>query len=768
MRLSKIKKLVISSWPLIIFILAIAIFFRQFLFAGKLPIPADTIVGIYHPWRDVVWDNLTAGVPFKNFLITDPVRQQYPWRQLASDLIREGQLPLWNPYSFAGSPLLANLQSAAFYPLNLLFFSLPFNFAWSSLIFLQPLLGGLFLYAYLGHLKLDKTASLLGAISFSLSGFFIAWLEWGTVLHVALWLPLILLAIDKIIRGFSKVWGIILIFSLASSLFAGHLQTSFYLILFSLIYLACRLLQVKKNRNKLALLFIILYVLFIIITSVQWLPTLQLIKLSAREIDQSQFNQPGWFLPWQNLVQFLVPDFFGNPATLNYWGIFNYAEFIGYLGVIPLFFALLAISWRRDKKTLFFTGLFLVALSFALPTPWAKLPYQLKIPLISSSQPTRLMFIVDFCLAVLAAFGLDSFLKKKMSWKKIILTLMPFFLLYSLLWLFVLGARKIWPDTPWVTNSAVGKRNLILPSVMLMMFSGLIFSFYLIKIIFKKKKQFILYASRLMFSALLLLATFDLLRFGWKFTPFVKEEWLFPQTETIEFLKKDKTIFRFMTTDRRLFAPNFSISYGLQTVEGYDPLYLSRYAELIAASERGEPDISPPFGFNRIITPHNFESKIIDLLNVKYVLSLKDENSAKLVKVFEEGQTRVYENKEVFPRVFMVYDFRVAQDKQEVIELMMDGKINLAKTAILEESPPLSDLTEGKSEIAIKEYQENQVKVEVETNKQGILILTDSYYPGWKASIDGKEAKIYRTNYNFRGILLPEGTHQVIFEYGWY
>jgi hypothetical protein len=385
MPLSKIKKLTINSWPLVIFILAIAIFFRQFLFAGKLPIPADTIVGMYHPWRDVVWDNFTAGVPFKNFLITDPVRQQYPWRQLAMAFFKKGQPPLWNPYSFAGTPLLANLQSAPFYPFNLLFFSLPFNFAWGGLIFLQPLLGGFFLYAYLRHLKLNKAASLLGAISFSLSGFSIAWLEWGTVLHVALWLPLILLAIDKIVESFSKIWGIILIFSLTSSFFAGHLQISFYLILFSLIYLVWRLLQVKKNRRRLVLLFVVLYSLFIILAAIQWRPTLQFIKLSGREIDQSQFNQPGWFLPWQNLVQFLAPDFFGNPTTLNYWGIFNYAEFIGYIGVVPLVFAFLAIFWRRDKKTLFFTSLFLVALSFALPTPWAKLLYQLELPLISSS-----------------------------------------------------------------------------------------------------------------------------------------------------------------------------------------------------------------------------------------------------------------------------------------------------------------------------------------------------------------------------------------------
>ncbi len=770
--------MIVAHWSIILIGLVVAIFFHQFLLGGLLPLPADTIVGMYHPWRDVVWDNFTAGVPFKNFLITDPVRQQYPWRELGIDLISQGQLPLWNPYTLAGGPLLANLQGAVFYPLNILFFVLPFNLAWSGLIFLQPLLAGFFLYAYLRQLKLEKLAAFLGAISFSLSGFFIAWLEWGTVLQVALWMPLILLAIDKIVLSIKSqvlsksgnllLWGLVFVFSLTVSFLAGHLQTSFYLVLFSIIYLVWRLLQTKKDRRKLILLFCFLYSLFLLLTSIQWLPTLQFIKLSAREIDQSQFNQPGWFIPWQNLVQFLAPDFFGNPTTLNYWGIFNYAEFLGYLGVIPLIFAFLAIIWRRDKTTLFFSFLVFLFLSFALPTPWAKLPYWLNLPLISTSQPTRLLFIVDFCLAVLAALGVDAFLKKKISWGKIILTLIPFSIFYGLLWLFVLGAKKIWPEAPWVVNLAVSQRNLILPTAIFAGLAGLMVASWLTPKLFKKKRFIIRYSRLLILIGIVLLTIFDLLRFGWKFTPFVKEEWLFPSTETVEFLKKDQDVFRLMTTDRRLLAPNFSIPYRLQTIEGYDPLYLSRYAELIAASERGEANIEPPFGFNRIITPHNYESRIIDLLNTKYLLSLDEEDSPKWVKVFEEGQTKVYQNQNVFPRAFIVYQYQLAKDKQEAIDLLMNEGIDLRETVILESDQPETGLVKGENKVAILDYEENKVLIEVETSQSGILVLTDSFYPGWQAKIDGQGTQIYRADYNFRGVIVPEGNHQVTFEYGWY
>ena len=116
MRLSKLNKI----WPLVLLLAIVSLFFRSFIFEGKLPLPADTVLGMYHPWRDVVWDNFTAGVPFKNFLITDPVRQQYPWRELAISLLKQRELSLWNPYTFAGMPLLANFQSGAFYPFNIL------------------------------------------------------------------------------------------------------------------------------------------------------------------------------------------------------------------------------------------------------------------------------------------------------------------------------------------------------------------------------------------------------------------------------------------------------------------------------------------------------------------------------------------------------------------------------------------------------------------------------------------------------------------------
>ncbi len=753
-----------KKYLLVIFLLPF-IFFWQFIFKGALPIPADTIVGLYHPWRDLYSNNYPNGIPFKNFLITDPVRQLYPWRYLAIESLKNGKLPIWNPYNNAGTPLLSNLQSAVFYPLNFVLLVFPFEIGWSVLIFLQPLLGGLFLFLYLNNIRLRHEASLLGSIAFSFGGFFTSWLEWNTLLHVALYLPLILLSVDKILLivdnklKLSKLvfWGGIFPLALGLALFAGHAQTFFYLFMLVFIYLIVRIFSSKKEaRGKIGLLFILCYLFFALITLSQYLPTAKFILQSAREIPTS-WQSEGWFIPWPHLIQFFVPDFFGNPSTLNYWGTWNYGELIGYIGVIPLLFVFFALIFRKEKKTLFFGIVFFISLIFATPTFLAKLPYQLKLPFISTSQPTRLLFLVDFSLAVLSALGLDYFLKLHEGAKKPLFLKMAAVLVFmSLIYLgcavFVLSAGNLISDQ----NLIIAKRNLLLPAA-IFIFSGLT----LLTIMFKLKKQ----ASKVLLI-LIVITIFDLFRFSWKYNSFSEKKFLFPQTKITKFLQSQKGLFRVMTTDKRILPPNFSSVYKVQSIDGYDPLYLKDYGQFAAAWIRGKADITD-FNFNRIINIQNFESRLTDLMNVKYILSLNDLQSEKLIKIFEEGQTKVYENKNFYPRIFLTEDLIEVNNEQEMIEAMFDESIDLAKTAIVYKKDKinigLDNLNAGES-TEIIDYQPNEVRIKTNLNTEKLLILSDVYYPSWKVYINGQEKKIHKVDYILRGVTIPKGKHEVFFK----
>ncbi len=743
--------------PILIFILTVVVFFKPFFLNGKLPIPADTIIGLYHPFRDLYAKDYPNGIPYKNFLITDPVRQQYPWRFLAYEGEKKGELPLWNPYTMSGTPLAGTLQGAVFYPLNILLFLFPFSIGWSLLIVLEPLLAGMFLYFYLRNLKLNSLSSLFGAVTFSFCGFSIAWLEWGTLVHVVLWIPLILLSIDKLESRIKNqeswkpkilLWSFIFIFALTSSLFAGHFQFFGYVLLLSFLYFFARWFQHGMSK-KIFLVFIILTSCFMVLTFIQWFPTLQFIAQSARGIDQLDWQKDGWFIPWQHLAQFIAPDFFGNPTTQNYWGVWNYGELVGYIGLVPLVMGIFALFFRRDKKTLFFGSFFFLSLIFSLPTIFAELPYLLHIPFLSSSQPTRLLFVTDFSLSVLAALGIDWYMTYKNK-KQIIFPLLFVWAALGSLWFIV--TQNSGP------TMLVAKHNLYLPT-------GLLFvsTIILILTLFIKQKKVV-------FGLMILLVgitVFDLNRFGQKFTPFTDATYLYPPTRALSFLQSDGDIFRIMETDSRIMPPNFSVRYHLQTVDGYDPLYLERYGELIAASERGEPDIHPPFGFNRIITPQNTNSRIIDLLGVKYVLSFSDLSSPKFTKVFEEGQTKVYKNNDAFPRAFFVANVKVVGTKQEAINALFDNNIDLHKTAVVDSQVGYSSFAQGKTTLA--DYSENKIVIEIENASVGFLVLTDSYYPTWKvkicssAQLDCTEVPIFLTDYNFRGVVVPAGEHSIVF-----
>lgn len=649
-------RLLIKLCVIFLPIAAAVLFYKPGFLESKLPIPADTIVGMYHPWRDFF-----GNLPFKNFILTDPVRQQYPWRELSIALIKDFQLPLWNPYNFAGTPLLANIQSAIFYPLNILFLVISFPIAWSIYIMLAPVLGILFMFLFLRNLNLNRSSAIFGSICSVLSGFFVAWLENGVLTHTLLWLPAILWSMDKIGQTNKKRFFILYPLFLVISFFAGHWQTFFYLFLFSQAYM---LIKYPRFLPK----FLILDCFFALISLPQLLPSLSFINLSARGNDQVWINNAGWFIPWQNLIQFISPDFFGNPSTLNYTGQFSYQEFVGYIGIPGLIFAFCSLFVRR-KIIWFFAGAVIVSLLFATATPIAKLPFILNIPLISSSMPTRLLSIIDFSLAVLAAFGINYFFTLKNQGKYVFGL---FFLLLGTLWL-------ISPS-----------KYLIIPSGMLI--ATLIFRKYLM--------------------VLVVLVVLDLGFFAYKFLPFTSSKYLYPQTKISTFLqentKEDHS--RFMTLNDEIFPPNFNIIYRLQTISGYDPLYLKTYGNLVG-------------GGNRIIVPKDYKNSLIDILGVKYILTFDDISSTDYVLVMQEGKTKVFENKKVLPRV------------------IMDN--GLAR---------------------ITSYSENKVIIKTSSTTQSLLTLTDMDYPGWKVFIDNYPSTIIPTKDNFRSVEVGAGEHEVIFK----
>ncbi len=739
------KKLFIKYQYLGLLLVIVFSFFAPKLITGKVPIPSDSLLGLYHPWRDNSYQGYNPEkFPVKNPLITDPILQTYPWRFISIENIKHLNFPLWNPYSFSGQPLLANVQSAPFGILNIIFLVLPFKASWIVQIILPVILTSFFMFLFLKSLKLKDFASAYGAFVLPLSGFFVAWMVWGTITTTAMWLPLILFCFNKYFETKKPIYFLILTVSLTQTFLSGHTQTSFYILLCSTLYLLY--LSIQKKELKLTAHILLAFILSALISAIQIIPAIEFSNLSNRSLDQAYFpGRKDWFIPLQNIIQLLAPNFFGNPTTYNYWGVWNYAEFVSYVGIAPLFFAILAL-FKKNNSTIFF--LVLVAISLLLGTlnPLSELIYKNNLPIVSNFQPSRIIYLLTFSLSVLSAIGLQIFLEKKEIKKHLLvigLFITPLFSLF-----FISKYLKIIPTFPNLDSSAIANRNLLIP---IMLSAFLLFA--IIANHFLKKKKIII----LMVFALTIL---DLFIFSNKFIPFNKLSTIYPDTLSTEFLQNQKKPFRVMSTDRRIFNPNSQTPYKIESVGGYDPLYIKKYAQLYNALDLRNSDSN--ISFNRFITPQNYNSNFANLMNVKYILTFDDINNPNFVKVLEEGKTKIYENLNVLNRAFFAES--VSKSKNPKDELSSLQQINAFKT----KSYSLQfEFNGGDKEGTVEYllYEDQKFIIKTNTRRQSPLIISNVDYPGWKAYIDGIKTPIYEANFALQSVIVPTGIHIIEFKY---
>ena len=169
-------------WPYILIILIVLAFFYP-IFKGQIPFPGDLLIS-QNPYKSESFLGFAPGGYPNKAQGPDVINEIYPWRYFSIEEFKKGNIPFWNPYNFSGNPQMANLQTAVFYPINIFYFILPFNLAWTVIILLQHVLAGIFMYLFLRNaIKLKSFASFIGGVAFALSSSMIVWLEYGNIGH---------------------------------------------------------------------------------------------------------------------------------------------------------------------------------------------------------------------------------------------------------------------------------------------------------------------------------------------------------------------------------------------------------------------------------------------------------------------------------------------------------------------------------------------------------------------------------------------------------
>lgn len=761
----------IKIWPYLAILLFVFVFFWKFFLKGLIPLPADITVGMYYPWLDYKW-GYQVGVPVKNPVLSDVVSQIFPYRTYALGLLKQGQLPFWNPLMFAGFPLLANTQIAIFNPTNILFFFLPVAKAWGLQIALQPLLAAVFTYIFLRFLKLTKLSSLLGGLTYAFSGFLIIWLEWGVHSFAVCFFPILLYLTARFYEEKKIHFGVFFSLFLALQIFSGYPQILIYSNLALVLFIALKY-KIWCNQTLFWAGFVLLGVG---LAGVQLFPTFELYLVSQRLAESIADDIA--FLPWRNIITFFAPDFFGNHSTMNFWGMGNYTNSAGYSGIVTLFLAIIGVnSFRKNKNILFFITLLVISLLFAFPTPLAVFIRQLKFIGLGALSATRILFLTNFSLACLASFGLDRLLKEndKTFYRAVYL---PLVVVGSVLiacfisremFIFQVRANPLLSSalSVWINNLSVGIRNLIIPlSMIIFCFLFLVVRKCKVKF-FQKTGLFLLFFTSI----------FELFRFGWKYTPFTDKSLIFPSTPVIDFLKGQKGVFRVEGGDA--VPMNMLMPYGLESLSAYDPVYSLRMAQFLSFADGGLIS-RPKSRYGKIDT---FDSPLIDLANICYVLSVKRDQQdkpdssgflgrqfrlKKLEPVFKDKTVVVLKNKDCFPRVWLSRNYLVEKTPEGLAGKMTDKSINLREIVFIEKEPKVK-LTNGKMDenefVRWLSQSPNKQELDVSIVKPAILFISDSYYPGWRAFVDGRQAEIYRADFVFRAIFVPEGRHKIVFEY---
>jgi hypothetical protein len=755
-----LKKLLNNYWPILATSFLVILFFWKFFIRGLIPIPGDFIVGVYHPWLDYKWGTVT-GVPVKNPIMADVVSFTYPMRILAVEQLKSGTSPLWNPYILTGTPLLANFQSAPFTFTNIFYFVFNNNTAWGLQVASQHFFVILFTFLLLRYWKLSKTASLVGGIIYSFSGFNMIWSQWNAHTLTASFIPLLILFLDKFLTTGNKKHGVMFSLVLFLQLLSGYPQVVLYTIIALALFWITKINKTKKII--LGTFFLILFgLLGIGLAAFQLLPGAELLSASQRSIEINTYSYA--VLPWVKLITFLAPDFFGNHATGNYWGPQDYTSNVGFVGVVAMILFFIPLGKKISVNLKFAYLLSVLAIIMAIDTPVTKYIWASGFLGLKAASAHRVLILWNFAVAICAAYGLDHiFAKNKISKKSLIFAglCLSVYLVFA-----VMAYIKTYGDPLYLLPNGqhkylIGVRNLVLPSIIFFLMSLLVF----IGERFINVKKYI----GICISFLLVI---ELFRFGWKYTPFSPKDYLYPETPVITYLKNQNPPFR--VTGTEVIPMNLRMTYGLESPEGYDAVYPQQIAQLFASvgSASANATTAGRYGFI-----DDVNSPVVGLINTKYLLALKRDVdnrpsetgiidkkylTSQYSEVFTDKSVTVLRDEKMSPRAFMYFDYKVEKDRK-TLEGLLTNK-DLTKTVYLDKDPNIIPV-KSEFEAVYRMFNENNIIVDLKTGGDGILFVSDNYYPGWNVYVDGNKKEMLRANYTFRGVSVEKGKHKVEFKY---
>ncbi len=686
---------------------------------------------------------------------------------------------LWNPYLFCGVPLIGNPQCQLFYPPAVLLsvFSWPAGINWSFI--LHVLLSGVGMWMLLRRQKLSPGACLFGALSLMFGAHVFLRIFAGHLgtLNAFAWMPLVFLFAQKYIDegGFKNAVISGTLFGI--QILAGNPQYSYYTFFavaaYSFFNFAVERRPSAVTFKRAVLCLVSVAAIGACLAAVRILPAWEFFFLSARSSLGLSFVS-SWALPPENLLTCLIPEAFGNMFSFPYWGKYRLWEMCVYWGVLPLFLGLLACVRSRCKQVRFFwlLAIFSLFCAVAAGTFLARYLCVLLPGFGKFRGHSKFIVLAGLSVSVLSAYGYDIFLKmteERGRSLRILLMLMgavaaALFVVSSAAFLHPRPFQEWWvravfkapPGAEFPLEAydcflfGLVKFTLLVNSVFLAVY------FYFRKSIGRK----------LFIFCLFFLMMADLVSFGYKYAvcdAVSRAGW---DEEIVSLIHNGErpSLQRVVSVSPSYFS-NKALLHGIQVVDGYDVLVPARFQDYMGFCD-GQPIDSP------------LPVKLFGMAGVRYAVfsGKRSLNSSVFREEAVLPEARLERNLRCLPRAYMVYRaIEAPPGKDRELALLVSDAFDSANTVMLPYNNGKDALPDGSSvvirEAEVLEYSPDRVTVRARSDKDGYLVLSDSFYPGWEARVypprGGKSEKalILRANYMFRAVRLGRGEHRVVFSY---
>ncbi|QQG40986.1 MAG: YfhO family protein [Candidatus Levyibacteriota bacterium] len=752
------------------------VIFWQVFLQNKIPLSANLLVSLFSPWKQEKFSGWEVGIPNKPSG-KDDLWIFYPQRTFSTTVLKNKEIPLWNPYSFSGNYHLGLSETAIFYPFNLLFLFFPQIDVWVLLIIIEPIITGVGMYLFLKTIVSQEKSAIFGALAFAFSGVIITRAIDGlSVGHTLIWMPYVFWGVESFLQTKKIRFLWVILISLCFSLLAGWFQFTFYILFFSLLYALFEISFEKKKDTKRNLFIVIPFLLFPLLTLFHTIPALEALADSPRLALEGRLFSYQHLMPFIHIATIIFPDFWGNPAVYNFYGPSDYKESILFVGVIPLFFSLLLISRHKTKKELFFILAIIIAFLLGIDNLFSKALLLLHLPIYSSFIPSRIFVVAIFSFCVLASFGFDFVLieDKEKVWRKIKKVFLYLWLAVVLFVIFVGYKIVIDPGILSRVDNFGLNTNVSAIQIRSTIVSVGIFILLTIICVFFKNK----YKRNIFFGCVIAVFFLQSYIFAQKYIPFSQRQFLYPEHPVFKYLKEHQGLDRFMSIGLGHIAPSLPLQFGLYSPEGIGSMYIRRYGEFVRYMQYGDFGIPNKIAFDMEISPKDVFTPLnkrfynfVSLTSIKYiVVDKKSMEELKIIPdkdnfvlVWENEKWQIYEYKKTMPRFFVTSDYKIITNKEKILQTLFSNEFNPAKV-ILEENPGFAP-KEYLGNVKVFNYSPNKITMQVESDNNALIYFSDTYTKAFKAFIDGKEGRILRANYTFRAIPVEKGKHIVVVRY---